>query len=593
MRIAALLLACATIAPAPVQAWVESVEFPWTTYPKQLWPRELAWLKNIGVTHVSLPQGDSAQLSEVIQIVRRLSMEADLEGPVPDALQPLTKAHGGPLTDPLPGPPTVISALSANALTQAREQLESGAQALLWTDIEDTLGPNGYKLGAVNFAGEERSGTTPLRRNTQLATFWSANFAQLKELVPTTPVKFPAGITVRQFAGPNGLSVVSVINRSDAPWTGDIRALYPIAKKAIAIPNVTVPAHDALWLPVNIPLLGGNAFASLDHVVYANAELTTMEYENGILAMEFAATKPGEVILQLSREPYGPLVAGAKPTPFDWDTNEHRARLTFPAGTGPGNRVRIGLAIEPPDATAFFDSAKVLLIGETNHLPAQYSSDAIAQRSRLRTSPGLVVNQQEPKDPLTLTFDIRVPDTFIHGDHAELAIEADGQQMSHARPQLLRPASLTFPDQINIQLAKSSALPLFPATVPVNQRTGRDIRISIRNNAPEIRNFELELTAEGLDFSPAKMPVSVGASMSREVSFRVFAREAAPGLHTGTAKLSGAAQWTEPVQFAVIPQTGNITYTANGFSVEENAKTRSTSFNGKEIERVDKTGATQ
>ena len=124
-----------------------------------------------------------------------------------------------------------------------------------------------------------------------------------------------------------------------------------------------------------------------DHLVYATAELTVMEYENGILAMEFAAPSAGEVILQLSREPSGPLVAGGKPTPFDWDEHTQRARLKIPAGNGPGNHVRIGLAIEPPDATAFFDSARVLMIGETNPLTAQFSSEAIAQRSRLRIAP--------------------------------------------------------------------------------------------------------------------------------------------------------------------------------------------------------------
>ena len=122
IRVAILLLASAALAPA----WVESVEFPWESYPKPLWERELVWFKNIGITHVSLPPSpDAAQRDEVLRIIRRLGMEADLEGPVPDDLQPLTRAHGGPLTDPLPGPPTRISALSATAVTRSRELLIS------------------------------------------------------------------------------------------------------------------------------------------------------------------------------------------------------------------------------------------------------------------------------------------------------------------------------------------------------------------------------------------------------------------------------------------------------------------------------------
>ena len=74
-------------------------------------------------------------------------------------------------------------------------------------------------------------------------------------------------------------------------------------------------------------------FANVDHLVYATAELTAMEYENGILAMEFFAPSGGEAILQLSREPLsGPFVAGGRPLPFDWDDHTLRARLQIPKG---------------------------------------------------------------------------------------------------------------------------------------------------------------------------------------------------------------------------------------------------------------------
>src|ERR1700729_3577261 len=106
IRTVVALIFSAALAPA----WVESVEFPWNAYPKHLWERELVWLKNIGITHVSLPPAqDVSQLTELLQIIRRLDIEADLEGPVPDGLKPLTRAHGGPLTDPLPGGAVRIS----------------------------------------------------------------------------------------------------------------------------------------------------------------------------------------------------------------------------------------------------------------------------------------------------------------------------------------------------------------------------------------------------------------------------------------------------------------------------------------------------
>jgi len=46
----------------------------------------------------------------------------------------------------------------------------------------------------------------------------------------------------------------------------------------------------------------------------------------------------------------------------------------------------------------------------------------------------------------------------------------------------------------------------------VNQRSGRDITLNIRNNAPEIRNFHIEMKADGLEFSPAKFDIAIGNS---------------------------------------------------------------------------------
>jgi hypothetical protein len=601
-RVTFLILAFAIASPA----WVESVEFPWNAYPKPLWERELVWLKNIGITHVSLPpSSDPDQLTDLLRIIRRLDMEADLEGPVPDSLQPLTRAHGGPLTDPLPGPPARLSVLMPTAVTRARDLLTSGTAALVWTDVEDTLGPAGYKPGAINFAGEEKPATAALRRSAQLSTYWNKTFPSL-HLVPGAGITVHAnptaaslktaapGPSVRQFSGGGGISVVSVVNKSARTWTGDLRVLSSPAKIPMSLPEISVPAHDALWLPVNVPLTAGplckdcSAFANTDHLVYATEELTDMEYENGILAMEFAAPSAGEVILQLSREPSGPLVAGGKPTAFDWDEHTLRVRLKIPAGKGPGNHVRIGLAIEPPDATAFFDSARVLMIGETNPLTAQFSSEAIAQRSRLRMAPPLPQSQEPAKEPLALTYLIQVPATAVHGDHADLAIEADGMQMSHAHPELLLPVRLHFPDALDVHVAANSALPLFPATISVNQRTGRDLTVSLRNNATEIRNFVLEPKAEGLDFSPAKLEVTVGASASRDVSFRIFAAQATPGLHAGTVTVSGAASAVEPVQFVVIPQTGAVAFSASGFYFIESAKTRASFMPGRWLEFLNK-----
>ncbi|MGD1073692.1 MAG: hypothetical protein ABSB15_26580 [Bryobacteraceae bacterium] len=604
IRCAILLFALAAAAPA----WVESVEFPWNTYPRPLWERELVWIKNIGIAHVSLPPArdasEEAQLADLIRVIRRLNLEADLEGPIPDSMQPLARAHGGPLTDPLPIA-SRISALAPDALTRSRKLLTAGNPGLLWTDVEDTVSgvtngtTSGYHAGAVNFAGQETPATIPLRRNALLSRYWGNTMASLHETkLPASP-PIPQ-ISIHQFAGKNGTSFVSVVNASSKPWTGAVKAVHPVLKRVVDLPGVSVPAHDTLWLPVNVPLLASplckdcTAFSTVDRLVYATAEITAMEYENGILAMEFSAPAAGEVVLQLSSEPSGPLVAGGKPASFDWDEHTLRARLPIPKGAGPGGHTRIGLAIDAPDATAFFESADVLLIGETNRLTAEFSSQAILQRSRLRTAPELSVTDEPAKEdasaegPRQVVYRIKVPETAIHGDHADLAIEADGAPMSHARPQLLHPATVRFADAITVRVAANSRLPLFPATLPVNRRTGRDVTIFIDNNAPEIRNFTLELKAEGLDFSPSKMDVTVGASMARDVSFRVFATGASAGLHDGEARLSGAASAIEAVRFLVIPQNGAVAFSSGGLSLLESAKERAAFLPGRWLEFIDK-----
>ena len=559
-----------------------AVEFPWATFPRFLWERELVWLKNIGIGHVSLPPASAdraADLSEAIRIVRRIGLEADLEGPMPEEFLPQTRAHGGPLTEARAA--ARISALAPDALMRGRKVLVSPAPAILWTDVEDTIGPSGYHAGAVNFAGQETAATTALRRNAQLSKFWAAALGTF-HAAPGVRLRIPvAGVTAQQFVSRNGASFISAVNNTARVWTGDLRVGPRF------LPKVSVPAHDSLWLPVNVPLVG-SAFSTADRVVHATVELTAMEYENGILALEFSAPSAGEVVLQLSREPSGPLVAGGKPTEFDWDEATKRARLPIPAGKGAGSKMRIGLAIEAPDATAFFDNAHVLLIGETNSLVAQFSSEAIMQRSRLIAAPELHVGQDASTEPLKSVFRIAVPGTVVHGDRTELVLEADGTRMSHATPEYMRPVQIRFTDAIAVQVGAHSSLPLYPAAIPVSQRAGREVTISLRNNAPEIRNFHVELKAEGLEFSPAKMDVAVGNSTARDVSFRVFATGATLGVHEGEARVTGAAEGAEAVRFVVLPQTGAVAWSGDGFSFLESLKVRATFGVGRWLEFLNK-----
>jgi hypothetical protein len=207
------LVIFAFFAAVLLHAWTISVEFPFAAIPRPLWERELAQLKEMGVVHVSLPASTNyAQLDDVIRIIRTLGLEADLEGTLPQRLLPLAKAHGGPLTDALAGS-VRISATMPRALDNERKLLTSGTQAIVWTDVFETLGLDtqtpAYHPGAITLAGAEGPGAALVRREAQLARFWGSRLPELPE-VPGARLSVPVeGISIHQYIADKSVATVS------------------------------------------------------------------------------------------------------------------------------------------------------------------------------------------------------------------------------------------------------------------------------------------------------------------------------------------------------------------------------------------------
>ena len=126
--------------------------------------------------------------------------------------------------------------------------------------------------------------------------------------------KFPDGVTASLVVS-NTASAVSIVNRAMLPFQDDVRVIDPESKRTLVIPSVRVPAGEALWLPVSVSLSQKSLcrecsnFSPVEQILYATAELLSIEFENGILAMEFAAPQPASVVLQLERQPVGPFLA--------------------------------------------------------------------------------------------------------------------------------------------------------------------------------------------------------------------------------------------------------------------------------------------
>jgi hypothetical protein len=499
-----------------------------------------------------------------------------------------TGKHGGPVTfveghelaieaAPPPVPVTAVSATDGGALSRGRSAMASARGALLWTNLEESLYPAGWQggsgaplqPGAVDLGGSERPTAAAVRRNAALLGKWEPLLAQLKPVSMPAPAagKLPRGVTAAELVSP-ALSAVSLINRGATPFHDDLRVVDPVSKRVLVIPGVSVPASDALWLPLNVTL-GGNglcrdcsAFSGSERIVYATAELLTVEFENGILAMEFAAPEAAEVILQLEREPVGPFIAAAKPTKFDWDEKTLRARLPIPASKGPGNRVRVGLAIEPPETSAFFSDAKRLLIGRKNLLSTVYSSPDVAARSRLRVPEGFTATASS-KSPNEIDYTVEVPADALHGDWASLVLEADGVPLGRARLQLFRPVSIRLPQALQIHFGQQSVLQADPATIPVDARAGSNVEVILRNNSLQIQNYRLEPSADSLEFFPPRTEVAVAALAERSVSLRVFPKEGAAGLCDWWLHVTGIAGADLPARAILLPRDGTVIWKAD------------------------------
>jgi len=579
------ILALLAAASGWTAEFVQAVEFPYYHHPRPLWERELVWLKNIGIRTVAFSAADKvpksdprADLAGFLQILRRLGMRAwiyDVSPGLTAMLEAQLERHGGPIAFAegpskldAPAPPSPVTRIPATAqdtLRRSREALAGGRGSLLWTDVEDTLAPY-LNRGIVSFSGEERAGGATLRRNAALLHYWAAILPSM-----STERKLTGKIPAVQLlsAGPRGVSAVAVSNPGASEITGPLRVLDPSVSRELIIPKVHVPAGESLWLPVNVPLANGGlcedcaAFAPGDRIVYATAELHAIEFENGILACEFSAPVPGEVVIHLSRTPSGPLIAGGRPADFEWDEKNSVVRLKIPAGKGALNRVRIGLAVEAPDASAFFAGPSRLVIGRANVVSTNYSSDALAGRSRLLAPAGYRL-KAVPKSPMEIDYEIYIPadapHDATHGEFVTLALEADGVRLGRSRLQLFRPASLRIREAIPLRLGPDAELALDPPLVSFDPQAGREIRIAVRNNYPSIQNYVVELSGKGLTFLPARTEISIAASTEREIPVRIFCEGPADGLKEAVIQVSGAADLNQKFQAVPLARGQTVAY---------------------------------
>jgi len=504
---------------------------------------------------------------------------------VADLLTPQTASHGGPVIyaeglpelnlDAPPQPVVAISAADPDALFKSRAALDSVHGTLLWTDFEDGLYPAGWagsgpflRRGAIPLGAVDRSGAFPVRRSAMLLRSWAPLFSDLEPAaMPKPETKLPDGVTTAELVSGAGVAV-RITNRSMVEFHDDLRVGEPSSKRILAVPGVDVPARQSLWLPVFVPFgpdglcRGCTRFASSEKLIYATAELLSIEFENGILAMEFCAPVKAEAVLQLAREPVGPYLAAGKPTKFDWDDKALRARLPIPAGSAPDYRVRVGLAIEETDTAAFFNDAHRLIIGARNTLSTAYSSPEVAARSRLLAPDGFA-SKAVPKSPNEVDYEVSTPAEAVHGDTADLALETDGLALGRARVQMMRPLTVRLLDALSLHFGQRAELATAPAIVSIDPKGGATLELSLRNNWPEIRTYKLQFSSPTLDVFPPSSEITIGPLDERRLTLRAFSKDSAAGLQAWTLKVSGAADFEIPFACVLVPRNQTAVWSAD------------------------------
>jgi len=222
----------------------------------------------------------------------------------------------------------------------------------------------------------------------------------------------------------------------------------------------------------------------------------------------------------------------------------------------------VGIAIEAPEVSAFFNEAHRLVIGRKNTVSTMYSSPEVAARSRLRLPEGYSATPVK-KSPNEIDYEIAVPADALHGDFAPLALEADGVALGRARVQLFRPSSIRLMSGMQFHIGADTELTPDPPIAAIEPRAGSNIEISVRNNSSQIQNYHLEVSGEGLDFFPPKVDLAVAATDERRTEFRVFAHEGIAGLRDFTLKVTGGADVVMPMRVILTPRNATVVWSAD------------------------------
>ncbi len=547
-------------------------------------------------------------------------------GELTPELQPFAASRGGPILDDLPGgrlswfpaeetqrrlllpadftalrrrlpkqgkPPPWIWAFDAgwtagsdvrarpsdpsNYLLASRELLAAGVKGLNCSAVVEERTPSGREA-ALGIGGEARPQAVVLGRNGALlggvgrllAAMHPAEEQQAHLVLEPKQKPSPLlrlGLLVSP--EPRGPAFLSALNYNDGrAVTGVLSVPDPRTGRRILVNGLNLPARQALLMPINLPLAlpevcpDCSRFAPDERLVWATAELVSVDFENGVLGMEFIAPAEAEMVLEMVSRPQGPLISGARIQQFDWDEKLHRLHLRIPAGPAPDFRSRVGLGVELPDTSVFIKAPRRFILGSTAEVTASFSSPELAARSRLLTPAGWRM-KAEPGDPKEIEYRLDVPADAVAGDKVTLAVQVDGKIAQTADVPLAPFCGVRIEPEESLHPRRDTRFPIRPHLATLALPGRRTYTIYLKNNYDEIRTFEFSASGEGLRITPSRLEVSIGANLEREVTLTVGPEGSPPGPGLYRWKLEvrdGPRKIEEPLTLAVIGDGASLAY---------------------------------
>ena len=192
-----------------------------------------------------------------------------------------------------------------------------------------------------------------------------------------------------------------------------------------------------------------------------------------------------------------------------------------------------------------------------------YSSAEVAARSRLRLPEGYTATPAK-KSPNEIDYEISVPADALHGDYANLALEADGVALGRARVQLFRPASIRLLSGMQFHFGPQTEITPEPPIAAIDPKA--------RRQSGNLDSQQLDRRSRRTTWNPParawnscrRRPTSASAPPTSAAWSSASSRPRTwPACAIGRSRSRAAPTLTMPMRLVLVPRAGTVVWTAD------------------------------